>query len=312
MGKIFLILSLFFVSLAAFAQGAQGVVEGAVQDSVLTTTSVEVFSEKGKSADKFGLKCTESGEVLVEPKYKKLIKIGDRAWLAQKNNKFGLIDKQGNYLVDAKYRFADRLFGRYAKLGNGRDFGLYDEAGHAVIKPEYSVIEPLGYGIFLTCKNYKYGVHNSEGEELLANVFDSIYMPERGVLHARYQGHWYELNEVTSRHIGLPEDIALAAGGSTIFTISNIVANPLATSGYSAVSATNYFLKVFSALSPSYEKTIDDLMYSQGADAVNILMNFSWIPKFPITYAQNYYNILKAPNTGPLSDIRDGLKTHIK
>ncbi len=306
MKKIFVILALIIFTSASFAATpAKDAQDAVIQDSDLTTTSVEVFSEKNK----FGLK-SETGEVLVNPVYKKLIRIGNSAWICQKGNKFGLIDKSGNYLIEPKYHFADRMFGKYAKLGNGKDYGLYDEKGHAVIKPEYTYIEPLRGGMFLTCKNYKYGVLNSEGKELLANKFDSIYMPERNKIRVKYEGQWYDLEELSREHIELPDDVIVVDDRK--FTITKIVANPVATSGYSAVSATNYFLKLFSAISPAYEKTIDDLMYSQGADAVNILMNFSWLPKFPFTYSRNYYNNLKAPNNGPLNNIRDELKNHIK
>jgi len=267
-----------------------------IQDAVLSTTSVEIFQEKNC----FGLK-SQTGEILVKPVYRKLVKIGDSAWICQKGSKFGLIDKSGSYLIQPKYNYADRLFGKYAKLGNGKDYGLYDETGHAVIKPEYSYIEPLRGGMFLVNKNYKYGVLNAQGEEVLPNIFDGIYMQDRNTMRVKYAGQWYELSEF--ENVQLPD---------SKFTITKIITSPVAASGYSAVTGANYFLKVFSALSPSYEKTIDDLVYSQGADAVNILMHFSWLPKFPGTYVKNYYNIIKAPNNGPLSDIRDGLKNRIK
>jgi len=306
MKKFIVILSLFFIFTGAvFADEVQGVVQDEIQDAVLSTTSVEIFQDKNC----FGLK-SETGEILVMPVFRKLIKIGDLAWIAQKNSRFGLIDKSGSYLVEPKYRFADRMFGKYAKLGNGKDYGLYDETGYAVIAPEYSVIEPLRGGMFLINKNYKYGVLNSKGEELLPNIFDSIYMQDRNTMRVKYEGQWYELNEPS--HTELSDDITKLICGNKEFTITKIITSPAAASGYSAVTATNYFLKVFSALSPSYEQTIDELVYSQGADAVGILMNFSWLPKFPYTYAKNYYNNIKAPNTGPLNNIRGELKNRIK
>lgn len=320
MKKLLTILSLIFVlSTAVFADDAvdkaseasRSSSESEIQDSVLSTTPVIVFGEKTSSGDRFGLK-SDTGEVLVEPIFRKLIKIGNSAWICQKGNKFGLIDKSGVYLVDPKYRFADRIFGKYAKLGNGKDYGLYDEAGYAVIPPEYMSIEPLRGRMFLTNKNYKYGVVNLEGEELLPNIFDSLYMPERNKMHVKYRGQWYELGKLSKDQIELPDDVVRLTYNDREFTITKIVTNPAAASGYSVVSATNYFLKIFSAMLPSYEKTIDDLVYSQGADAVGILKNFSWIPKFPVTYAKNYYSNIKAPNTGPLSDLRDELKNYIK
>lgn len=275
----------------------------AIVDAELLSGDVSVFAEKNR----FGLmaaKDGEVGEILVPAKYKKLIKIGKSAWIAQKGSKFGLIDKHGNYLVKAKYSHADRFFGRYAKFGNTQDFGLYNDKGEAVIQPIYSEIEPLRGNMYLVCENYKYGVLNTRGEEILANKFDNIYMPQKGQIRVKYNGEWYELNSIQA---GQEE-----FNNKNEFTITKLVTSPMATTGYSAVTGANYALKVFSSLSPAYERTIDDLIYSQGADAAGILMNFSWIPKFPFIYAKNYFNDLKAPNNGPLSDIKESLRSSIK
>ena len=49
-------------------------------------------------------------------------------------------------------------------------------------------------------------------------------------------------------------------------------------------------------------------MFSQGADTVNILIKFSWLPKYPFAYARNYYKYIRNPNNGPLSNVRNKLK----
>ena len=75
---------------------------------------------------------------------------------------------------------------------------------------------------------------------------------------------------------------------------------------------TEYIIKIFSSISPAYEETIDELMLSHGTDTITIFMKFSWLPKFPVTYIQKYYNILTAPNNGPLSDVRTNVKKQLK
>ena len=40
-------------------------------------------------------------------------------------------------------------------------------------------------------------------------------------------------------------------------------------------------------------------------------MKSGWIIKFPAVYAKNYFNILKAYDTGPLSDVKTNLKNKI-
>ena len=49
-------------------------------------------------------------------------------------------------------------------------------------------------------------------------------------------------------------------------------------------------------------------MFSQGAETVNILIKFTWLPKYPFTFAKKYYNNLRTPNNGPLSNVKYGLK----
>ena len=67
-------------------------------------------------------------------------------------------------------------------------------------------------------------------------------------------------------------------------------------------------LKIFSSISPAYESTIDELMLSQGAEAVSIIMKVNWLPKFPIYYAKNYYKAFRNPNNGPLIDVKNRVR----
>ncbi|MBR1681293.1 hypothetical protein IJ707_05845, partial [bacterium] len=91
------------------------------EEDVYTTDNMLVYSLNNL----YGLK-NKSEKVIVYAKYKKLIRLGDNAWIVQKkNNKFGLIDCCGNYLVPAKYTHVERLFDKWVKLGNEKDYGLY-------------------------------------------------------------------------------------------------------------------------------------------------------------------------------------------
>lgn len=281
----------------------------AAQDVVLPlkVSDVKVFSDDGY----FGLK-DKNGSIVVEAKYKKLIKVGDGAWIIQQKNRFGLIDSNGGILVKPRYRHVERVFGKYVKLGNDNDYGLYDETGKAVIAPEYSSIEPLFGKMFLTCKNYKYGIVDFEGKKLLDNEFDDIYMPTPKALRVQYEGEWYEIERLKSENITLPEDVKKVKINNEDFQVTHLVTNTGILSGYSAVTAADYTLKILSSISPAYEDTIDDLMLSQGADTVSIFVKLGWIPKFPFTYAKKYYQNLRNPNNGPLSGVKNELKRQIK
>ena len=264
-----------------------------------------VFNDNGK----FGLQ-DENGTVVVEAKYKKLIRLGESGWIIQKGSKFGVMDSNGNILVEPIYSNADRILGKFVKFKKGDKYGIFDEQGFTILPVAYSSIDLLYGGMFLTCKNYKYGVTDFNGQPILDNVFDDIYMPKPNSMIIVYNGEKYEISRNKNEELTLPNNVRAIKDNSE-FTITELITKPVATTGYYSVSATNYLLKVFSSISPAYEQTIDELMFSQGADAASIIMKCVWIPKFPIVYVKKYYQNLKAPNNGPLSGVKTNLKKHM-
>lgn len=264
-----------------------------------------VFGDNGK----FGLQ-DENGTVIVEAKYKKLIRLGNSGWIIQKGSKFGVIDSNGTILVEPVYSYADRVLGKFVKLKKGDKYGIFDEQGFTILPVEYSSIDLLYGGMFLTCKNYKYGVTDFNGQPILDNIFDDIYMPKPNSMIIVYNGEKYEITRTKGEELTLPNNVRAIKDDSE-FTITELITKPVATTGYYSVSATNYLLKVFSSISPAYEQTIDDLMFSQGADAASIIMKCAWIPMFPIVYVKKYYQNLKAPNNGPLSGVKSNLKKYM-
>ncbi len=264
-----------------------------------------VFNEDGK----FGLK-DEVGNVIVEAKYKKLIRLGENGWIIQKGSKFGVMADDGTVLVEPKYSHAERVLGKFVKLGKGDKYGIFDEMGFTVLPVEYSSIDLLYGGMFLTCKNYKYGITDFNGQPIVENVFDDIYMPKPNLMVIQYNGQVFEIEGVKGGELTLPSNIQSIEGNSD-FTITELISKPGVTTGYYSVTATNYLLKIFSSISPAYEQTIDELMFSQGADAANVIMKFTWLPRFPIVYVRKYFQNLTAPNNGPLSGVKTNLKKQL-
>ena len=262
-----------------------------------------VFNENGK----FGLK-NECDQVIVDAKYKKMITLGESGWIIQHKNKFGIMNDNGEIIVEPKYSRADRVLGKFAKFTKGDKNGIFDEKGFEILPVEYSSIDLLYGGMFLTCKNYKYGVTDLNGQVILDNIFDDIYMPKPHLMVIVYNGNKYEIEGVKGTELTLPFD---KLADSSNFKITEIMSNPATATGYYGVTATNYFLKIFSSISPAYEDTIDELMFLQGADAANTIIKFSWIPKFPFVYAKKYYQNLVAPNNGPLSGVKNDLKRQL-
>ena len=133
-----------------------------------------VFSNEKKNV-LFGLK-DKSGNIIVDAQYKKLIRVGNSAWIINKKNKYGMIDCSGNILVEPKFRHVDRMLGKYVKLGNENNYGVYNEFGEAIIPNEYMSVDLLFGGMFLIKKNYKYGVTDRNGKLILNTVFCQSYL----------------------------------------------------------------------------------------------------------------------------------------
>lgn len=273
--------------------------------STISMDDEVVFSNEKKNV-LFGLK-DKSGNIIVDAQYKKLIRVGNSAWIINKKNKYGMIDCSGNILVEPKFRHVDRMLGKYVKLGNENNYGVYNEFGEAIIPNEYMSVDLLFGGMFLIKKNYKYGVTDRNGKLILNTVFDDIYMPKPNIMRIQYNGQWYEIEQIVSGEFQLPDDVKNIKENSD-FRVTKFVTDPITASGYSAVTFTDYILKIFSSISPSHEETIDELMFSQGADTVNIFIKCSWLPKYPFTFAKKYYHNIRTPNNGPLNNVKNELK----
>lgn len=280
----------------------------AVDEANLSGKDLVTFSQD----EKWGLKDKE-GNIIVSPVYRKLIRLGNSSWIVQnKKNKYGLIANDGTVLVPLKYNHADRLVSKFAKFGNNNDYGIYDETGKTIISPKYSKIDILYGQMFLTYRSYKYGIIGYDGQVILENEFDDIYMPKPNVMRIRYNGKWYELEQVNAETLTLPADAKHNLATKEDLDLRNIVVNTGVASGYSVLTFSDYLIKIFSSISPAHEDTIDELMLSQGADTVNILVRLSWLPKYPVVYVRKYYENIRNPNNGPLSEIRYELKQQLK
>lgn len=271
---------------------------------------VKVFESKNNKY--YGLK-TDNDVIIVDAKYKKLIKMGENAWIFQKkNNKFGLLNSQGEITVEPKYSHVERLFDKWVKFGNNNDFGIYNEKGENIVPPKFSAIEPLFGGRFLTYKNYKYGIYSNKGEQLLPNEYDFIYMPDIKTLRIKDNDVWYEVEQISNEEEIIVSDETIKEINGETFKITKLVKNTGFGAGYGIVTAADYTLKIFSSFSEAYEETIDELMFSKGVETINIFIKFGWIPKFPFVFAKKYYNNIFEPNNSPLSEVRSDIKNKIK
>ena len=121
-----------------------------------------------------------------------------------------------------------------------------------------------------------------------------------------------EIKRKEGESLNVPFDIQTIRKEVNNISLSDLTNSPIASTGYYSVTFTDYILKLFSSISPAYEQTIDELMFSQGADTVSVLMRCAWIPKFPFVYVKRYIKTVIDPYNGPLSKAKKSLKYKIK
>ena len=281
---------------------------------ILLITSIQcsfadtlVYSDNGK----FGLK-NDKNNIITKADYKKLVRLGESAWIMQDGVKFGIIDDEGKILVKPKYNQAERVLGKYAKFRKGDKYGIFDDMGFEILPVEYSSIDLLYGGMFVTSKNYQYGITDMNGQMILDNIFDDIYMPDFNTLVIVYNSRVLEIKREGKGAVNVPFDIQSIHEDLSTLNFSDITGSPLASTGYYSVTFTDFILKLFSSISPAYEQTIDELMFSHGADTVSVLMRWTWLPKFPFVYAKRYYKSVIDPYNGPLSKTKRSLRQRIK
>ena len=279
--------------------------------AILGINSINAEVTVFQNGNKFGLKNSD-GNIVVDANYKKLVRLGESAWIFQDGSKFGIIHDNGNILVEPKYNQAERVLGKYAKLRKGDKYGIFDEMDFTILPVEYSSIDLLYGGMFVTSKNYMYGITDLNGQMILDNIFDDIFMPDFNTLIIVYNGDVIEIKRKDGESLNVPFDIQAIRKEVNNISLSDLTNSPIASTGYYSVTFTDYILKLFSSISPAYEQTIDELMFSQGADTVSVLMRCAWIPKFPFVYAKRYIKTVIDPYNGPLSKAKKRLKYKIK
>lgn len=285
---IILVLSLLFIGIESFADN-----------------NYTVFLEKKN----YGLKDSK-GNVVLKPKYKKLIKLGDDSWIVKRRGKYGLIDSHGKVLVPIKYNTAERVSRKYLKAFNNYKTTLFDENGNVVIAPIYTKIDFLNNDLLRVYKNYKYGVIDINGNSVIARQFDDLYLSSEKTFEVKYKNNWYtievEKNEpkiITTDEILEDEDFLEAEDIAV-----NIGALPL----YSVVTVTDYGLKPITTFVSAWSDTVDNLFLTRGADAVTTFQTGMWIPLLPYYYTKSYIQNLFKPDQGPLYYPRQAVQKLIR
>jgi hypothetical protein len=126
-------------------------------------------------------------------------------YLAERDGKYGVLDSKGNIKIYIEYdeigidssKFSqNNIKNKYLLVNNlipvreGKLWGLCDKNGNIVVDFEYdsfgyiassnkdaiNLLVVPDYNVIVACKNKKYTLINSSGENLCAAVLDDVYM----------------------------------------------------------------------------------------------------------------------------------------
>lgn len=154
---------------------------------------------------------SKNGETKVQLMYDSIELIDQKLglYLAKKDGKYGVLDKNGNIKIhiendeigiDIANFTQNNIKNKYILVDNliparkDKYWGLYDVNGKLVVdykydkigytasnnKNAFNLLEIPDYNVLVVCKDNKYTLVNSSGQELFATVADDIYMTISG------------------------------------------------------------------------------------------------------------------------------------
>ena len=156
--------------------------------------NLKVIEQKGK----FGYS-TESGRVVVKPKYTRALEFQNGYGRVFKGEKEGLVNAQGKEFVACKYDSISDFRDGIAWVGVNGKWGLVNEAGKIITKPDFSVIEDFQGNYARVKKNNLWGMVNRTGKLIIPCKYGELEYPIEDYARAQKDGKWGMLNAATGK-----------------------------------------------------------------------------------------------------------------
>ena len=127
-----------------------------------------------------------NGNVIIPTMYKRII-ISEDGYIVNIDHKYGFVDNNNYIKIPCIYDDLNRMEGAsYFKAKNNDKYGLIDINGNNILPFEYDNILDILNHQFRVEKNGKYGMVNNKGEEILPCKYSSVY-PSRSFIIAQEQ-----------------------------------------------------------------------------------------------------------------------------
>lgn len=161
-----------------------------------------------KDGDAYGLK-NKKGEVVLRAKYDELIplqKINTKYYLAKKQDKYGIVDKDDNVIIPFDYSVLGYINKNVLFVGEGKSFSFMNDKLKDIGQNNYTNLS------FMTGTGIRSNYFNAEKEarNIISNISDSTFFKTRPGMHLRdfknkLSGYKYaDMNETTLRDYDYP------------------------------------------------------------------------------------------------------------
>ncbi|MBD8082340.1 WG repeat-containing protein [Chryseobacterium caseinilyticum] len=134
--------------------------------------------------DKMGIIEMTTGKVVIEPLYDDITIDRSTKYWAKKDNKYGIIDKNGKTVLPHEFSEVNSTYGGNENSIVVKDgkYGMYDADKNEILAPVYdSISKNGGNGFVMTKMGSKYGFIDLLGKELAHPQFDSAKSFSDGV-----------------------------------------------------------------------------------------------------------------------------------
>jgi hypothetical protein len=167
-----------------------------VNEHTQITSITLVASEKEflllKGKDQISI-FNDEGEIVLKNDYDEIVPAMDSTYIISKKGKKGLIDSEGNLLIKPEYDFIQPGEEGFNILQKGK-IGYYHLEKGVLFDPEFeSLFEPV-FSYFKTRKEDRYGLLDSNQEEILKFNFESIEVISSNYAWVKTDTTWAMLN----------------------------------------------------------------------------------------------------------------------
>lgn len=211
--------SIFFLSITAYAQTADSLLEvinendswtikdlskGTTVASSLPYDEVDDFvhgAARIRSGKKWGFINT-SGKEIIAPKYDFVYDYDEDMADVMNNGKYGFIDKSGKEIIPLKYTAAHSFHEGLAAVAINDKWGFINKAGKEVVALQYENQHDFHNGYVEVMKDHKHGMIDINGKLIIPLKYDAVFEQEQTKLIIARSGGNYQIYNKETKKIG--------------------------------------------------------------------------------------------------------------